>query len=79
MPSKASATYFGIQNFSLLESGGRNVFELAKHNQLEKLQWKVEYLSNEANMLELEKEKSVFNGFQWCLIPIIAKTYMIYG
>jgi transposase len=32
-----------------------NVFELANHNQLEYLQWKVEYLSNEVNLLEEEK------------------------
>ena len=32
-----------------------NVFNLAKHNQLEKLQWKVEYLANEINALEEER------------------------
>ena len=32
-----------------------NVLNLAKHNQLEKLQWKVEYLANEVNALEEEK------------------------
>jgi hypothetical protein len=35
-----------------------NVFELAKHNELQNLQWKVEYLRNEVNMLEIEKWKS---------------------
>jgi hypothetical protein len=35
-----------------------NALELAKHNELENLQWKVEYLRNEVNMLENEKWKS---------------------
>ena len=35
-----------------------NVFELAKHNELENLQWKVEYIRNEVNMLEWEKTKA---------------------
>jgi transposase len=35
-----------------------NALELAKHNELENLQWKVEYLRNEINMLENEKWKS---------------------
>ena len=30
-----------------------NVLELAKHNQLQNLQWKVEYLINEIDMIEL--------------------------
>jgi hypothetical protein len=34
------------------------VLELAKHNELERLQWKVEYLRNEVNTLEMEKWKS---------------------
>ena len=34
------------------------VLGLAKHNELENLQWKVEYLRNEINMLENEKWKS---------------------
>jgi hypothetical protein len=36
----------------------RNVLELAKHNQLQYLQWKVEYLKNEMSVLELLKTKS---------------------
>ncbi|NAL78699.1 hypothetical protein [Nitrososphaera sp. AFS] len=32
-----------------------NVLNLANHKQLEKLQWKVEYLANEVNALEEEK------------------------
>jgi len=34
------------------------VLELAKYDELENLQWKVEYLRNEVNMLENEKWKS---------------------
>jgi len=34
------------------------VLELAKYGELENLQWKVEYLRNELNMLEVEKWKS---------------------
>jgi hypothetical protein len=44
-----------------LELGEREimkVLELAKHNELELLQWKVEYLRNEVDMLENEKWKS---------------------
>jgi hypothetical protein len=36
----------------------RHVFELVKEHQLEQLQWKVEYLKNEINMLESEKTKA---------------------
>ena len=35
-----------------------NVLELAKNNQLEYLQWKVEYLRNDIEMLEVQKEKA---------------------
>ena len=34
------------------------VLELAKHNEFQKLQWKVEYLRNEINTLEWEKTKA---------------------
>ncbi len=34
------------------------VLELAKHNELERLQWKVEYLENQAFMLEVQKTKA---------------------
>jgi hypothetical protein len=34
------------------------VLELAKYDELQNLQWKVEYLRNEVNMLEMEKWKS---------------------
>ena len=36
----------------------KKVFELAKYNQLELLQWKVQYLTNEVNMLEFQKAKA---------------------
>ena len=36
----------------------KKVFELAKYNQLELLQWKVQYLAEEVNMLEFRKEKA---------------------
>ena len=35
----------------------RNVLELAKNNQLQYLQWKVEYLRNDEDMLEVPKTK----------------------
>jgi hypothetical protein len=35
----------------------KNVFELAKHNQLQYLQAKVEYLRNDIDMLEAQKTK----------------------
>ncbi|MFZ0510226.1 MAG: hypothetical protein WAM14_01355 [Candidatus Nitrosopolaris sp.] len=35
-----------------------NVLELAKNNQLEYLQWKVEYLRNDIEVLEVQKTKS---------------------
>jgi len=35
-----------------------NVLELAKNNQLEYLQWKVEYLRNDIDMLEVQKAKA---------------------
>jgi len=36
----------------------KKIFELAKYNQLELLQWKVQYLANEVNMLEFQKAKA---------------------
>ena len=36
----------------------KKVFELAKYNQLELLQWKVQYLTEEVNMLEFQKAKA---------------------
>jgi hypothetical protein len=42
----------------------KNIFELAKHNQLERLQWKVGYLRNEINMLEQEKANATNHIFK---------------
>jgi hypothetical protein len=36
----------------------KNVLELAKNHQLQHLQWKVEYLRNDIEMLEAQKIKS---------------------
>jgi cell division protein FtsB len=36
-----------------------SLLELAKYNELQNLQWKVEYLRNEVNMLESEKTKAI--------------------
>ena len=44
-----------VKDLGMGEQQITNVFELANHNQLEYLQWKVEYLSNEVNLLEEEK------------------------
>jgi hypothetical protein len=35
-----------------------NVLELSRYNELQKLQWKVEYLENQIFTLELQKTKS---------------------
>jgi hypothetical protein len=47
-----------VKDLGLGEQEIIKVLELAKHNELENLQWKVEYLQNEVNMLENEKWKS---------------------
>ncbi|HYA82663.1 MAG TPA: hypothetical protein VEH06_04335 [Candidatus Bathyarchaeia archaeon] len=47
-----------VKNLGMEENDLVKVLELAKHNELEHLQWKVEYLRNEVNMLEKEKWKS---------------------
>ena len=47
-----------VKGLGMNEHDIHNVFELAKHNELQNLQWKVEYLRNEVNMLENEKWKS---------------------
>jgi hypothetical protein len=47
-----------VKDLGMEEHDIHNVFELAKHNELQNLQWKVEYLRNEVNMLENEKWKS---------------------
>ncbi|MGC2573855.1 MAG: hypothetical protein WA364_20255 [Candidatus Nitrosopolaris sp.] len=47
-----------LKDLGLGENDVIKVLELAKHNELENLQWKVEYLRNEVNTLEMEKWKS---------------------
>jgi len=46
-----------LQDLGMKEHDIINVFELVKHKELENLQWKVEYLRHEVNMLEDEKWK----------------------
>ena len=46
-----------IKRLEMEEHDIKKVFELAKYNQLELLQWKVQYLSEEVNMLEFQKAK----------------------
>ena len=41
-----------------------NVLELAKNNQLEYLQWKVEYLRNDVDILENQKAKATNDIFK---------------
>jgi len=47
-----------IKRLEMEEHDIKKVFELAKYNQLEVLQWKVQYLTNEVNMLEFQKAKA---------------------
>src|SRR5215469_4173254 len=47
-----------VQDLRIEENDVIKVLELVKHNELECLQWKVEYLRNEVNVLEMEKWKS---------------------
>ena len=44
-----------VKDLGMKEHDMINVFELAKYNELENLQWKVEYLRNEIGMLEVQK------------------------
>jgi hypothetical protein len=46
------------KDLGMEENDIRNIFELAKHNQLQYLQWKVQYLKNEIKMLEDQKTKA---------------------
>jgi hypothetical protein len=43
-----------VKDLGMEEHDIINVFELAKYNELQNLQWKVEYLRNEVNMLEMK-------------------------
>jgi hypothetical protein len=47
-----------IKRLEMEEHDIKKVFELAKYNQLELLQWKVQYLAEEVNMLEFQKAKA---------------------
>jgi hypothetical protein len=47
-----------VKDLRLGEKEIIKVLELAKYDELENLQWKVEYLRNEVNMLEMEKWES---------------------
>jgi len=47
-----------VKDLGMEENDVIKVLELTKHNELECLQWNVEYLRNEVNMLENEKWKS---------------------
>jgi hypothetical protein len=47
-----------IRRLEMEEHDIKKVFELAKYNQLELLQWKVQYLTEEVNMLEFQKAKA---------------------
>ena len=47
-----------VKDLGLNEQDIENVLDIAKHNELQNLQWKVEYLRNEVDMLENEKWKS---------------------
>jgi len=47
-----------VKGLRMNEHDIKKVFELAKYNQLELLQWKVQYLTEEVNMLEFQKAKA---------------------
>jgi DNA-binding CsgD family transcriptional regulator len=47
-----------VKDLEMQEQDIKKVFELAKYNQLEILQWKVQYLTEEVNMLEFQKAKA---------------------
>ena len=47
-----------VKGLRMNEHDIKKIFELVKYNQLELLQWKVQYLTNEVNMLEFQKEKA---------------------
>ena len=45
-----------FKDLGMGEQDIRKVFELVKHNELQNLQWKVEYLRNEIGILEIQTE-----------------------
>ncbi|MGA9154282.1 MAG: hypothetical protein WBZ36_27180, partial [Candidatus Nitrosopolaris sp.] len=61
------------KDLGMEEHNIHNVLELARNNQLQHLQWKVEYLRNDVEMLDIQKAKAtddiltlnkVMDGFQ---------------
>jgi hypothetical protein len=44
-----------VKDLGMNEHDIHNVFELAKYNELQNLQWNVEYLRKEIGMLEVQK------------------------
>jgi hypothetical protein len=53
-----------VKDLWMKEHHIKNVFELAKYNELERLQGKVEYLRNEIDMLEREKANATHHIFK---------------
>jgi predicted HTH domain antitoxin len=47
-----------LKDLGLNEQDIENVLDIAKHNELQNLQWKVECLRNDVNMLEMKKWES---------------------
>ncbi len=46
-----------VKDLGMEENDVIKVLELAKHNELERLRWKVEYIENQIFMLEVQKAK----------------------
>jgi transposase len=72
-----------FKDLGLQECDIKNLLELTKHNQLQYLQWKVEYLRNDIDMLEVQKAKAtndilklnrIIDGFQSSLTQKIGET-----
>jgi len=75
-----------VKGLEMKEHDINNVLELAKNNQLQYLQWKVEYLRNDVDMLENQKAQAtndilklnrVMDEFQSSLQNRGEMTYMI--
>ena len=47
-----------VKDLGMEENDVIKVLELAKHNELGRLQWKVEYIENQIFMLEVQKTKA---------------------
>jgi hypothetical protein len=65
-----------VKGLGMKEPDIINVFELAKHKVLENLQWKVEYLRNEVNMLEWEKINCTNNILKLNRIIVEFQSYL---